>query len=122
MTRRSDEEDLLQQVREIAKFSGFSTYHTRDSRRSDPGWPDLVLVRPPRIIFAELKSERGRLTPAQQEWIERLKRCGLEVHVWRPSQLHIIAAVLSRRQDDAAVSATYRMLGAGSDTLLERIQ
>ena len=30
--------------------------------RNDPGWPDLFLLRDERLVVAELKSERGRVT------------------------------------------------------------
>jgi hypothetical protein len=54
--------------------------------QGDPGFPDLVLVRPPRVMFVELKSERGRASPSQREWLDRLSRCesAPEVGIWRP--------------------------------------
>jgi hypothetical protein len=77
-----------------ARLMGWATYHTFDSRRSDAGFPDLVLVRRPRVVFAELKSQRGRLRPAQRAWIEELRACGQAVYVWRPSQWREIEGVL----------------------------
>ena len=69
-----------------ATMFGWACYHTFDSRRSAAGFPDLVLCRPPRLIFAELKTERGRVGPRQQEWIDLLIACpGVEVFTWRPS-------------------------------------
>jgi hypothetical protein len=62
------EEAFLQLVLDLARALGWMAYHTRDSRRSDPGWPDLVLVRNGRILFLELKVGRGRLTAAQRAW------------------------------------------------------
>lgn len=64
------------------------------------GFPDLVLCRPPRLIFAELKSETGKLSTDQQEWLEALRACGAEVYVWRPSDLERITAILSDGIDD----------------------
>jgi hypothetical protein len=49
------EKQLQGAVVELAKRLGYLVYHTFDSRRSNPGWPDLVLCKPPRLIFAELK-------------------------------------------------------------------
>lgn len=49
-----------------------------------PGFPDLVLVRPPRLVFAELKAERGRLTAEQEHWLDVLRQAGAEVYVWKP--------------------------------------
>ena len=81
------EKDLACYVVDCARLYKWKHYHTFDSRRSPEGFPDLCLVRPPRIVFAELKSEHGRLTPAQREWVRELGECGLEVHLWRPADI-----------------------------------
>ena len=69
----------------LARMLRFLVYHTRDSRGSDKGFPDLVMVRE-RTIYVELKSEKGKLTPEQREWIAALKAAGEEVYVWRPAE------------------------------------
>jgi VRR-NUC domain-containing protein len=48
------------------------------------GWVDLVLVGRQRLIFVELKTNKGRVRAAQKEWHKRLENCGLDVRVWRP--------------------------------------
>lgn len=90
-------------VVQLAKLNGWATYHAYDSRRSASGMPDLLLVKPPRLIFAELKSSRGRLSPAQTAWLALLKAvpCA-EVHVWRPEDKQHIAAILSDKPEQAA--------------------
>jgi hypothetical protein len=49
-------------------------YHTHDSRYSQPGFPDLVLVHPrkKRIIFAELKRDDEYPTTEQRLWAAAL--------------------------------------------------
>lgn len=85
---RMTEKELQTAVIEMARFMGWRHYHTYDSRRSPEGFPDLVLVRRGRLIFAELKSERGRLTVHQKIWLEELKEVEknsngvVEVKVW----------------------------------------
>jgi VRR-NUC domain-containing protein len=60
-------------------------FHPFDSRRSMPGFPDIVMVRPPSVLFVETKTDRGRMTPAQQVWMQALQQCpGIETYVWRP--------------------------------------
>lgn len=56
-------------------------YHPRYSLGSEPGWPDLTLIRRAdrRLVFAELKAERGVLSARQAEVLDLL-RC-LEVDV-----------------------------------------
>ncbi|GAA5229238.1 hypothetical protein GCM10025779_00510 [Arthrobacter cryoconiti] len=77
-------------VLKLARFHGFSlAYHTHDSRRSVPGFPDLVLVNPRagRVLYRELKTSKGRLSPAQIEWLDGLTACGMDAGVWRPNDL-----------------------------------
>jgi hypothetical protein len=90
------EAELLRQVRKLAKLTGWETYHTHDSRRSDRGWPDLVLASATqrRVIFAELKTATGRVTPDQKKWLALLANAGQETAVWRPADLPLIARIL----------------------------
>lgn len=81
------EAEFQAQVVEAAELYGWYTHHTFDSRRSNPGFPDLVLVHPKRgfVIFAELKSEKGRVTREQSAWIDALTQAGADAFVWRPA-------------------------------------
>lgn len=89
-------------VQSIARINGWKYYHAPDNMPNKygriqniiPGFPDLVLVKNGRIIFAELKKETGRLSESQKEWIDELKQCNLEVYVWRPSDENLINKVL----------------------------
>lgn len=47
------------------------------------GFPDLVLVKSWRLIFAELKTDRGRVSTEQQEWLDALP----DSCIWRPKDL-----------------------------------
>ncbi len=91
------EADWLAWVRQLARLNGWTSYHTHDSRRSDAGFPDLVLVRPPELVIAELKTEGGRVTVAQDCWLAALQACGIEAQVWRPSDADAVVARLRRR-------------------------
>lgn len=78
------------QVIEAAQRLGWRVYHTLDSRGSTPGFPDLVLCReaqgagrPARLVFAELKRERGRLSPTQTAWLAVLRQSA-EAYCWFP--------------------------------------
>lgn len=78
-------------VVEAAERLGWLVYHTFDSRRSQPGYPDLTLVRASdgRLIHVELKRERGTFRPEQVIWLGELREVarerGTEVYTWRPS-------------------------------------
>lgn len=89
------EHKFLAQVIQLAKLYGWETYHPWLSVYSAAGWPDLALVRPPRLILVECKTEKGRVRTAQERWLSLLRQCpGIEVYLWRPSDLEQIADVL----------------------------
>jgi hypothetical protein len=83
------------QVLELARLHHWRAYHTWNSMHSAGGFPDLVLVRRGRLIFAELKAERGKLSNDQLNWHYDLAGCPCETYVWRPSDFDEIARVLS---------------------------
>ncbi len=103
--RAMSEDDLLKSVKELATIFGWWFYHPRYSFGSSKGWPDVALIRPPRFILAELKTDKGKLTVQQAQVIELLKDCTenrdgcwspLEVYVWRPADLDAITRLLRR--------------------------
>jgi hypothetical protein len=81
---------------------GWAPYHTHDSRRSFPGFPDLILIRKNRMVVAELKSEKGQLTADQRMWLRLFegvaeKSENITVHLWRPSDWDEVVATLNDR-------------------------
>lgn len=91
------EREWQAEVTATARTLGWRSYHTHDSRRSDAGWPDLALVRE-RLVMAELKTDTGRLSAAQERWLELLTRAGIETYVWRPKDREEVLTVLSRQR------------------------
>jgi hypothetical protein len=81
-------------VRAEATAAGWRVVHHPTSIGAEPGWPDLVLIRPPTAAFVEVKAEGGRLTPAQVVVLAELAGCGLTVAVWRPSDEQAVWAWL----------------------------
>ena len=89
------EKQFQSQVIEAAKWFGWDVYHATLSKWSEKGWPDLTLMRPPRLAFAELKSAIGRVSPRQSYWLEHLRQCeGVEVYLWRPVDWPAIESAL----------------------------
>ena len=124
-TGKLSEADFQRQIVELAHLQGWLVHHTRPAQnrrgqwatpiQGDPGFPDLVLARDGRIIFAELKSEKGKLTHEQEGWLQQLRpvlsdidvrvtlhetvfrfRCFFEGFVWRPSDWPEIERALAR--------------------------
>lgn len=92
------EKQFSQQVVDLARLLGWKVYRTWTSIHSPAGFPDLTMVRGDRLIFAELKSDTGKLSEKQADWIEALRETGkAQVFLWRPEQLEEIAEVLQGR-------------------------
>lgn len=93
--RPLSEKDFQRQVLDLARIFGWRSYHPMLSKWSERGFPDLTLVRPPRLVFAELKREKGTTTVHQDEWAHLLGGCpGVEYFLWRPADIDAIAEVL----------------------------
>jgi len=88
------EEQFQEQVIALAKLFGWTWHHERDARRSTAGYPDLTLMRQPRLLFVELKTNVGRVRPEQKHWLAGLAACGLETYLWRPRDWPTIEATL----------------------------
>ena len=112
----TSEKELLAMVVELAERCGWRKAHFRPAMtqhgwrtavQGDAGFPDLVMVRPPRLIFAEVKSEKGKVADEQHGWLIALRGCFArprleyrhpipEVYLWRPSDFEEIVSILQR--------------------------
>ena len=83
-----------------AKVNGWLAYHTFDSRKSEPGFPDLVLVKGDLVWFLELKTERGKVSKAQAAWLRALELVAeVRAEVLRPRDLDYILEELNDDDD-----------------------
>ena len=67
-------------------------YHTHDSRRSQAGFPDLILLHGARALAIEFKRERDRTSPerraAQAAWLAAFDAVdGFRSYLFRPSSV-----------------------------------
>lgn len=100
------EAEFQAQLQHIAELFGWTLqYHTWRSDHSGPGFPDLVLVHPDqrRVLFVECKAldkqdHPKQLTETQRGWLDALRQCGQEVHVWSPRDWDDIETVLERKR------------------------
>ena len=84
-------------VRDMAVILGWTVFLTWKSLHSPKGELDLRLIKPPRYVLIECKTEKGKLTPEQTLIYELLRQCpGVEVYVARPSNLEEIRDILQR--------------------------
>lgn len=100
----ASENDLSAFVNDYSRLQRWRRVHFRPAKvgerwvtalEGDVGWPDWTLVRRGRLVIAELKSERGRMGPGQEEWLADLAEVpGVETYVWRPRDIPQIREVL----------------------------
>lgn len=121
MTTQIDmsEKAFMAAILDLAERLGWKSAHfhstMRRVRRADgsyghvgdkaaAGFPDLVLVKSARLIFAELKREKTQMTHEQEDWLEALGQVqryasmrwdtAPETYLWRPRMWPEIEAVL----------------------------
>jgi hypothetical protein len=102
---RSDvrEDEWMIYIRGVARTLGYAVYHTHDSRRSDAGFPDLILCKGKYLLAVELKRDRKqRPTDEQEKWL-RLFSGVTEVRaaVWTPEDRDQIYTDLIKFANDA---------------------
>lgn len=88
------EAQFQQRIVDYCELRGLLVFHDNDSRRNNPGFPDLVIVGTHGVIFAELKSDTGRLRPEQETWLTALHHAGAIAALWRPSMWDKVRARL----------------------------
>lgn len=111
------EDDFLTQVIDLAHIYGWKVAHFRPAQTKHgwrtavsaegKGFPDCVMVRDGQLIFAELKSEKGKVSEAQQEWLDLLNEVSdasrdyvydevriVHIYLWRPSDFDSIVEIL----------------------------
>lgn len=82
---RQSEAAFQRDVCDLLDLGRWRWHHEVDSRKSKPGFLDLVAVRGSRVLWIELKSWQGTVTDDQQDWIDDLSIAGQEVYVWAPT-------------------------------------
>jgi hypothetical protein len=94
------EKEFQNKVVALAIMYGWRVTHFRASQvggkwmtaiQGHSGFPDLCMAHADKgLVFAELKTERGKLDPAQVNWLRTLDAAGAEAYVWRPSDMQFI--------------------------------
>lgn len=111
---QQSEASFQRAVIQYARLQGFRVAHVHDSRRQvapgvlvgdrdAAGIPDLIMVRGETLVFAELKSAKGRLRPEQTAWLDALVVVAeaapenVKIRVWSPASWADIEFTLGRR-------------------------
>lgn len=99
VARSQTEAEFQAAVIDLARLRGWLVMHTRPARtakgwatpiQGDKGYPDLTLARHKRVVFLELKSQKGRVSADQKHWLEELP----DANLFRPSDWDEIERLL----------------------------
>ena len=105
LAKSMTEDQLLTNVLDAARKLGWRSVHFRPAK-TEKGWrtavqgdgkgfPDLVLANGRRLLFVELKSERGKPSAEQDIWLAVLRVSGVagpvQTFIWRPSNWYSCA-------------------------------
>lgn len=87
MINKVPERDLQATALQLMRIVGWRTFCDRMAFRSDAGWPDITAIHTEmkRTLFVECKTEKGKLSAKQEEWLTDLSRAGNETFLLRPS-------------------------------------
>lgn len=109
MEHLESEKSFQQKVIDYARLRGWMVAHFRPAQTAKgwrtpvsadgAGFPDLALVRRGILIVAELKSETGKLSKHQEDWMVEFLRASaysqqLWYYVWKPSDWESIERIL----------------------------
>lgn len=113
----AEEADFQKACIEAARIYGWLVAHFRPARvrrggreiyetpvaADGRGFPDLVLVNSgqQRVLFVEVKADKGKLRPDQEKWQEALTLAGAEYDIWRPRDWERILLILGGKQPAA---------------------
>jgi hypothetical protein len=100
--RAQPERQFTDRVKRYARRGGWLPFHALRSKGSDPGFPDLILMRANRLVAAELKIPPNATTAWQECWLTGFATLGMlagphlsiESYVWWPDQMSEIERIL----------------------------
>lgn len=78
----------------IARADG-SFYHATPVQADGEGFPDLLLLRGPSMVVAELKVGKNTASDRQVVWLDAFRQLGSPSGVWRPADWPKIVETLS---------------------------
>lgn len=68
------EAEFAKRIEETMAYLGLRWHHETDSRRSRAGFPDYCIVGGGGVMFLEIKSDKGKVSPEQQAWLHDLAK------------------------------------------------
>jgi hypothetical protein len=97
------ESELQAAIMRAARQLGYIVYHTKYSIGSAPGYPDAAICGKGRYWLFEFKGPKGRVSEAQQAWIDELQAAGIDARIVWPDDYDGVI-----RELQAAYEAAFR--------------
>lgn len=70
------EDEFAKRIEETMDWLGLRWHHETDSRKSKAGFPDYCIVGPFGVLFLEIKSTKGKVSPEQRKWLTAIYEVG----------------------------------------------
>lgn len=117
MDRQLSEAQWQKQVEEALDAFGWTWWHIPSNvvvcpnchakvyRGIRKGFPDLLAIRSPVILWIELKRERGQLSPDQRQMFQLLRASGQTVLHARPRDREWLFELLARKEVTAPTTS-----------------
>jgi len=100
------EQAWMNAVIEMAEWLGYTVHHETDSRKTNPGYPDITAVHPVHgCVWFETKRQTrpASYTAEQRHWIATLQASGQVAAVIQPSDGDWVEAVLRGETRDIPI-------------------
>lgn len=81
--KRINETDIKNQIKDYLYLRGWFNFPLTAGMGSYPGLPDRIAVKNGRVLFIEVKTAKGKQSPKQEEFEDRIKEAGGEYYVVR---------------------------------------
>ena len=97
LDRERDFQNLVEGIMRANRWSVYSVRRSDLAMASLSGYPDITAwrVADKRLIFAELKTDTGRVSEAQKQVLDELRQLPFaEVYLWRPKNLAEIRQIV----------------------------
>jgi hypothetical protein len=120
------EAEWMVAVADRLDFYGWTWHDTWPTHRTPGRWtpehaakgvPDLICLRPPRVLWLEIKTETGRVSLHQEAWIKGLRQSGQEAYIVHiPRQLQWLDDLLSPDAEQLTLTTSTGYTGVATWT------
>ena len=75
------EGEILKQVRDYLRWRGWKVYRIQQGLGCHRGMSDLICVKDGKVLFLEIKTPKGKLSPHQEKFRDEIQDAG-NIYLW----------------------------------------